>query len=260
MKNPTRTIFAASIALLITCVNVDAFAWGVQGHRVIAKLAEAELTPAARTKVSRLLAQEPGASLVSISTWPDEQRSSATTKWHYVNFPEGTCTYRAERDCPDGACVVGATQQQIGILKSAAGDAEKLTALKYVVHFIADVHQPLHAGHAHDRGGNTYQLQAFGQGTNLHALWDIGLVQYLDSNEDALALKIGRLPSPPTMPSPVQMVIKAAEESCAIVDAQDFYPKRKVDEDYLKMAVPLAMERMRTAASRLAAVLNGVFR
>lgn len=260
MTNLNRQITAVFAALLTFFMTLDACAWGALGHRVIASVADTELTPEARAKIGRLLAQEPGATLASISTWPDEQRSTATAKWHFVNFPEGTCTYHAERDCPGGACVVEATQTQIGILKSAASDAEKLTALKYVVHFIGDVHQPLHAGHAYDKGGNTYQVQALGQGTNLHALWDNGLVQHLDSNEEALALKIGRMTPPPAIPSSDQMIVKAAEESCTIVGAPDFYPKRNVEDDYLKMAAPLAMDRMRTAAARLAAVLNSVFR
>src|ERR1019366_10534407 len=143
--------------------------------------------------------------------------------------------------------VVGAAQKQIQILKSEVSDAEKMTALKYVVHFAADVHQPLHAGHASDKGGNTYQLQAFGRGTNLHALWDTGLVQHIDSNEEVLAGKLEHMPAPPTISASDQMLVQAAEESCAIVNVPDFYPQRKVGDDYLKMAVPLAMDRMRTA-------------
>jgi len=155
-----------------------AFAWGADGHRLVAEEAEAHLSAASRAEVDRLLKLEPGATLRSISTWPDEVRSPGTASWHYVNFPrDGNCTYVASRDCSNGACVVGAIEAQAAILSSNAPDAERLTALKYVVHFVGDVHQPLHAGYADDKGGNTYQVQFGGRGTNLHSVWDSGLIR-----------------------------------------------------------------------------------
>jgi len=122
---------------------------------LIAAEAQQLLTPAARAEVDRLLALEPGATLASISTWADETRSPGTASWHYVNFPrDAGCAYEAPRDCPGDACVVGAIARQEAVLTSTAADAEKLVALKYLVHFVGDVHQPLHAGYADDKGGN----------------------------------------------------------------------------------------------------------
>jgi hypothetical protein len=250
---------AFCLLLLAPFAAADAFAWGRTGHRTIALAAEAELTPAARTGIARLLALEPGATLASISTWADEQRDRDTARWHFVNFPEATCAYVPARDCPGGACVVGAGQKQIGILQSAVGDAEKLAALKYVVHFVADVHQPLHAGRARDKGGNTVQLQAFGRGTNLHALWDTGLVEHLGLDEAALAAKLLTLPKPPASAAPARMLVEAAEESCAIANLPGFYPPRTVGENYVEWAAPHVMNRLRAAGSRLAELLNGVF-
>jgi hypothetical protein len=160
------------ILIAALCLPLQALSWGAEGHQVIAKLAESQLTPKAFSEVNRLLAMEPDATLASISTWADEHRNPATAPWHYVNFPRGDCTYVPERDCPDGKCVVGAINKQVVILRSNAPDDKKLLALKYVVHFVGDVHQPLHAGYGDDRGGNTYQLQAFMRGSNLHAVWD----------------------------------------------------------------------------------------
>ena len=120
------------------------------------------------------------ASLASISTCADDNRTPVTAPWHYVNLPrDGTCRYEAERDCVSESCVVAAIERQAAVLASSASDEARLSALKYVVHFVADVHQPLHAGFADDRGGNTYQLQAFGRGTNLHAVWDTALIQLI---------------------------------------------------------------------------------
>ena len=153
---------------------------------VVANIAQAKLTSRTRAEVDRLLALEPGETLASISTWADEHRNPAAAPWHYVNFPRDSCPYDTERDCPGGKCVVGAIERQLKVLSSDAPDDRKLLALKYVIHLMGDVHQPLHAGYLDDKGGNTYQLQAFMRGSNLHALWDAGLIRNL--NEDTAAM------------------------------------------------------------------------
>lgn len=206
-----RAILVIATALLVT----NAHAWGREGHQVVANLASTQLTAKARTEIDRLLVQEPGETLQSISTWADEHRNPGTGPWHYVNFPRETCTFDAARDCPDGNCVVGAIAKQLEILASSAPDDSRLKALKYVVHFVADVHQPLHAGYFDDRGGNKYQLQAFGHGSNLHAMWDSGLIKNLHEDVDALTK---RLISKGNAPNAADLnVVHAAEESCKIV-------------------------------------------
>jgi hypothetical protein len=82
-------------AALVTalCMPLQALSWGAEGHQVIAKLAESQLTPKARKEVNRLLALEPDATMASVSTWADEHKGPATAAWHYVNFPHGTCNY-----------------------------------------------------------------------------------------------------------------------------------------------------------------------
>ena len=168
------------LAFLAWVVATNAWCWGSQGHQAIAGIAQANLTPKARSEINRLLALEPGVTMVSISTWADEHRSPATGAWHYVNFPRDTCTYNAERDCPNEKCVVGAIAKQASILEFDISDEKRLTALKYLIHFVGDVYQPLHAGYMDDKGGNTYQLQADMRGSNLHALWDTGLIRNLE--------------------------------------------------------------------------------
>jgi hypothetical protein len=106
--------------LALLCVtpmlSQPAFAWGEDGHKIIAMLAEAQLTPAARKETHRLLALEPGQTLASISTWADQHRNPTTARWHYVNFPRGNCNYEPERDCADGKCIVSAIDRQTEIL------------------------------------------------------------------------------------------------------------------------------------------------
>jgi len=173
-----------------------------------------------------------------------------------VNLLKGDCTYDAKRDCPDGNCVVEAINRQLAVLASDAPDKKRLTALKYVVHFVADVHQPLHAGYADDRGGNTYQLQAFGRGTNLHALWDTGLIKNLGMSSEGLTATLAARKVDDVNPD----MSRAAEESCKIVGTPGFYPERKLDADYVALYRPVMEQRLAAAANRLAAVLNRVWR
>jgi len=232
-------------------------AWGTQGHQVITIIAERQLTPKARDQVSKLLALEPGATLASISTWADEHRNPTTAAWHYVNFPKNTCAYDAARDCPDGSCVVAAIDRQLEVLASRTSDEKRLTALKYVVHLVADVHQPLHAGYGEDRGGNTYQLQAFMRGSNLHALWDTGLIKNLAMSNEALVAKLQAIPRP-TLGGDFSAA-RIAEESCRIVGTPGFYPERKVGVDYIERYTPVMEQRVAAAGGRLARLLNRVW-
>ena len=145
--------------------------------RVIGLVAERMLTPEARTRVAAILALEPGATLASVSSWADLTRDRSTAAWHFVQHAAGIgLPLPAPSRCPGANCVVGAVTTQVRRLASSTGQ-DQLEALKYVVHLVGDVHQPLHAGFADDRGGNSYQLQAFGMGTNLHAVWDNALVR-----------------------------------------------------------------------------------
>jgi hypothetical protein len=233
-----------------------AHAWGSDGHQVIALIAQSQLTPKAKAEVDRLLALEPGETLASISTWADERKNPATGPWHYVNFPRDSCVYDVQRDCPDGHCVVGAIQKELRILGSSASDEKRLNALKYIVHFEGDVHQPLHAGYQDDRGGNKYQVQAFGKGTNLHALWDSGLIKNMNEEPQQMARRLAAMPVPAVAAD--LDAVHVAEESCWIVAKPGFYPEHKLDSAYVGRYTPVLERRLQLAGVRLAGVLNGV--
>jgi hypothetical protein len=246
-------VLAIGLTLLPSLAN----ALGAEGHRVVAMLAESQLTPKALVEVHRLLALEPGATLASVSTWADQHRSRRTAPWHYVNFPRDSCTYDKERDCPGGQCVVEAINTQTKILASNGSDESKLLALKYVDHFVADIHQPLHAGYADDRGGNTYQLQAFGRGTNLHALWDSGLIKQMGMGADTMTKKLTSHSIPPDAAN--LSAANAAEESCRIVGRIGFYPGRKLGGNYLETYDPVLNRQLQLAGARLAGILNRIW-
>jgi hypothetical protein len=248
-------------ALLLSTIGAvfgaqPAVAFGTEGHEVIALVAERLLTAEARRRVEAILALEAGATLASVSNWADQTRDRSTSAWHYVNLPRGSdCVYAAPRDCPDGNCVVGALTTQIKRLTSSTG-SDQLEALKYVVHLIGDVHQPLHAGFGDDKGGNTYQVQAFGRGTNLHAVWDSALIRDIEPSSSSLAATlISRSPPIASLSfAPEQW----ATESCRIVSQPGFYPEgHKLSAGYAQTFGPIALERLYFAGARLAAALNG---
>ena len=202
--------FLAAGLLLATAV--DALAWGALGHRLVARLAESSLDAQAQAEVARLLRGEADPSLAGIAAWADELRSTdpdlgrRSARWHYVNIDDPGCNFDPQADCRGGNCIVIALEQQAAILADPArSDEERRQALKFVVHFVGDLHQPLHAGRSHDRGGNDYQVNWNGKGSNLHSLWDSGMLNAQRLDEEAWLARLRALPVPaPVSPLPAR--------------------------------------------------------
>lgn len=256
-KNWKRFLKVSACGVCLTLFSYEALAWGAQGHQVIANLAQGQLTPRARQEVDRLLALEPGETLASISTWADEHRNPATAGWHFVNFPRDSCAFDPSRDCAGGQCVVGAIDRQAEILASNASDEKRLLALKYLVHFVGDVYQPLHAGYLDDKGGNTYQLQVFKRGSNLHSLWDSGLIRSFDEDVDEMSKRLSA--KRVAQKFGTMTAAQAAETSCQIVGSQGFYPSRQVGADYIERFTPVLEQQLIAAGAHLARLLNRIF-
>ena len=242
-----------------------ALAWGVEGHRIVGLLAESELTPAARAEVQRLLAGEADPTLAGVAAWADEVRDEPrwrhTSRWHWVNLPRtNPCTFDAARDCRNGDCVVGAIERQLALLADRRkSDRVRREALKFVVHFVGDVHQPFHAGFGFDRGGNDTQLRFDRQGWNLHSLWDGPMVRQVGLSPTDYARQLRA--APPLSPER-QRALSAppaqwAVESCQAIHDDGLYPARRaIGRGYLERHRPLAERRLREAGARLAEALN----
>lgn len=262
-----RRILLCGGLLAVFAMSTPAHAWGKLGHRLVAQLAERDLTPAARAEVTRLLAGEPDPTLAGVATWADELREQdpdlgrRSAPWHYVNIGESNCRYSAPRDCPGGNCVVEAVRTQTAILADhSRPQAERAQALKFVVHFVGDAHQPMHAGYGHDKGGNNEQISFRRRGTNLHAFWDSGMFNSQQLSGDAWLARIGaRAPSagaqgPAALPPDAAHWVEAA---CRIAVAPGVYPPRaRIGEDYVTAQLPRMEQQVRDAGARLAAVLN----
>lgn len=258
-----------SALALFTCLALApaAQAWGPLGHSIVADLAQRHLSPEAEAVVERLLAPEHTKSLADIASWPDEIRNDPrqdalwkqTRGLHYIDFTSGDCNYTPPRDCKDGQCVVAGIDHYVQVLgDKSQPDPVRLEALKFVVHFIGDEHQPLHGGSRDDKGGNIYQVQFEGKGTNLHSVWDSGLLKTHGLAWKAYADELDAR-GPVTLPPPIPPLDNAyaqwAEESCAI--SRDIYPDgHKIDQAYVDKELPVAELRLREAGRRLAEVLN----
>ncbi|WP_045758323.1 S1/P1 nuclease [Xanthomonas albilineans] len=258
-----RTAFAAALAM----APAAAFAWGPLGHRLVADLAETQLTAQSRARIRPLLQGEAKPTLAGIATWADQVREQdpdlgkRSARWHYVNLGEHDCHYVQARDCPGGNCVVEALRHQSAILADRnQTQAARAQALKFVVHFAGDVRQPLHAGYARDKGANTVQIQFNGNSSNLHALWDSGLLDSRGLDETAYLKQLEAQPLPPPSPAGPALPPPAAawaEASCRIVQRPGFYPhSAKLPADYVTTWRPVAEAQLRQAGADLGALLN----
>jgi hypothetical protein len=252
--------------MLLPCVAVlapvAAQAWGTLGHEVVAEIAARQLTPQARAMVEQLLGDPAADALRAGAQWADEIRAyegmGPTAPYHFVNFPANTCDFRPARDCPDGHCIVAAVGRFERQLHDARWPEARVAALKWVIHLVADIHQPLHAGRAADRGGNDFQLRWQGRGSNLHALLDAGLLESRGFDPVSYADALLSLPDQPTAVASRwddQAAVRWAEQSCGIVDS--IYPRgRRIGPDYVTFVLPLLERRLLLAGYRLAGLLN----
>jgi nuclease S1 len=254
--------------VLVICATDVSFAWGVKGHKVVASIALIHLSDNARTQVENLL----GADLqqfIEVATWADEVRFQRpqTAPWHFVDIPFDGGRYDIARDCNNNDCVVAKINEFVAIV----GDKQvakpvRAEALKWVIHFVGDVHQPLHAANDNDRGGNEVFVRITGRTDKLHAWWDAGLVDELGSTVADVANTLAGDISDENVQQWSQGTPEDwANESFKI--AHDFIYARSrgkntkqtpiiLPDSYVEDATPLIAERLQMAGVRLASVLN----
>jgi nuclease S1 len=151
--------------------------WWDLGHRIVARIGEQRLTPRAREAVREILA---GQSLEDASVWADNIRNYRhdADKLHYVNIPLAATAYDSARDCPSGRCIIAAIAADRRVLADPTASAlDRAEALRFLVHFMGDLHQPLHVADNSDRGGNRRMVYLEGDSTNLHKVWDGELLE-----------------------------------------------------------------------------------
>lgn len=232
------------------------------GHRVCADIAQHLLSDKSQKKINELLGSE---TMAEASTYVDEMRSNPDEFWqkkstafHYVTVPDDT-TYLKVGAPKQGDAMTALTHYSTVLLDTKAQHDDQVLALKFIIHIIADLHQPLHVGNGNDRGGNDVKIKNFGHFTNLHHVLDTELIdsQKLSYTEwsDWLRRKISQqeitLWSHST---PLDWIAESKEIRLKI------YPKsQKIGWDYQYQNLPIIKKRMEQAGLRIASYLNGLF-
>jgi hypothetical protein len=198
--------FVLGALALLTLAGPRANAWGCRGHQTVALMAEKHLTPEARQLVEKLLGENPidpklrrwcgNATtdlMVDASTWPDDVRNERKNgPWHYIDIPRGKHKGELDGYCGPEGCVTRAIEEQRAILKDKSADPlKRAEAIRYLIHFVGDMHQPLHAISNADNGGNCVPVKYFRHeplpsalhperedySPNLHQIWDTEIVE-----------------------------------------------------------------------------------
>jgi nuclease S1 len=266
----------AAILALLSFLPAQLFSWGPKGHAVIADIAASRLTPTTRANLDLLLGNN---SLASISTWPDAIRSDRdeTYGWHFVDIPANATGFDEARDCfrpqdsdkhPSAAtdhhnCVVDRIEMFGQVLADRnATERDRLLALLFLVHFVADVHQPMHAIDE-ARGANDIKVTVFGveqcgnNPCNLHGVWDSGLVEHTGYTEEQYVSHLNELIARNHLEqkaggSPADWANESHREAIRALVKNG----AAIDEAYYRANIQLVDERLALAGVRLAALLN----
>lgn len=261
MRNFIRAVFTLGLLLQWSSVH----AWDATGHAIVAMLAEERLTPHARSAVTTLLG---GQSMADVSSWPDQVRNQQTAPWHYVNIEIDDAQYEPDRHCPDRQCVVGQIERFRQTLANPSINTDKRQkALKYLVHFVGDLHQPLHAGQNHDRGGNDVKVEFLGQRVNpftkkpwnLHQVWDNGLLDHYAPDAKQAVTQIDQYlmaqnDADLARGSVIEWAMQSHDQ--ARNHAYTFGSEKRLDEQYVKQALPVIEVQLARAGVRLSFLLN----
>jgi len=164
------------------CIDNPPLQWGQVGHALVASVAQALLNTTTTAAVTNLLPDVNG-SMAAVASWADQIRKTYpwSAELHYINTPDWLCDYSYQRDCQlngvMGICVDGAIQNYTNrLLDSSLPFDQQNEALKFLIHFVGDIHQPLHCGFTTDKGGNTFEGHFNNKKVNLHEIWDTSIV------------------------------------------------------------------------------------
>lgn len=254
MKRAQRLLFA-----LLLASPTAAFAWGANGHRIVGRIAENHLTEEARRAVECLIGPE---TLAQVSTWPDEIRSDPSwkraTPWHFISIDDGETVETTARS-PEGDLLEAMPRFEAVLRDPQAGPQAKREALKFLVHFVGDVHQPLHVGRRADFGGNSVQVTWFGEASNLHTVWDSGLIDNEKLSFSEFAAFIDHPAAEEIKTWQSSTYADWAVESKAVRERVYRIGDGKLSYQFAFDNIPLVKRRLLQAGVRLAGILNSIF-
>jgi hypothetical protein len=277
------------LSVLFSVVASDAWAWGEEGHSIVAEIAQRRLSPSAAQAITAILRSNPNTpayatpSLASISTWADEVRYNGTVKnetynWHFVDIPRLNTRYDPATECPkenpaQGDCVINELLRLRNELRCMTSD-QRLRALKFAVHFVGDIHQPFHTIWE-NLGGNTISVKVQFKGKtcsvgncstppdNLHKIWDTTLIRAMEYNWPTFVdnLEVGWLTADTAKNDSEDDPVRWAEDVHNEAIKRNIWvdDQTMLDQAYYDRAAPLVTQQLGLAGLRLARYLNDVF-
>jgi hypothetical protein len=268
MRKQNHSFFSLTLTLafsLAVLTPPTLMAWGPEGHIVVAKIAAARLTPSAKAGVKTLLGRR---SLDSVANYADQIRPQrpATYNWHFVDIPKDATDYDPDRDCkasPKGDCVIAELARAQKDLKNRnLSKTKRAEALKFIVHFVGDLHQPLHCSDNNDKGGNDVSVKFLGRTSNLHRVWDSGIItdghpvaaDYVEELDDWLDSQ-----DTATIEKGTVIEWALASHQLAKDDAYNIPADHDLDATYEDANQPVIDQQLAFAGLRLAAILNAAF-
>jgi hypothetical protein len=303
------------VGVALTAVQ-PASGWGCKGHQIVALLAENHLTPRARAMVSDILAADPISPTLSryckqtgldafadSSTWADDERGVRpdTAPWHFIDIPRGAREGNVSKYCsPATGCVTSALAAQMRVLRDPKASAQaRGDALRFVIHFVGDVHQPLHASTNNDLGGNCVPVSFFGRSPtesrpgsgifdpNLHEVWDVEIIERFSAGESPAqvakeldqkfqAREVAWQSAPPDFAAwaweshqlaentaygklPHRIPIETPRAVTGCAAGNNAAIDESLGADYQSTAAPVVQEQLAKAGIRLAALLNSIW-
>lgn len=255
-------LLVAVLLFFVTAFGNNNNDWGPTGHRTTGQIAEKYLKKCVKKKIEKLLQ---GESLAFVSTYADEIKSDRKkygkySTWHYVNMPFNA-KYEGSEKNPKGDLITG-INHCINVLKDKNASVEdKRFFLKMLVHFIGDLHQPMHVGLSEDWGGNKIQVQWHGKGSNLHRVWDEDLIKKWDMSYIELADNAKDLTKEKVKEIQKGTVIDWLHDTHTITPGVYASVKKgdKLSYKYSYKWFPVVREQLQKGGIRLAKVLNDIF-
>jgi S1/P1 Nuclease len=259
-RAPLTATFVSTFLAFNLLTLAPSFSWFDKGHRIVGLIAQANLTAEARKKIEEIL---PGnMTLADAAVWPDHEGRSIRDfdPLHYVSIPENAVGYDQGRDCPERNCMVEALKWFLAVVADKnAPIMVRRVALYYVAHLVGDMHQPLHAGRAGDRGGVDISVSYRGETTNLHFFWDTNLVELETGTDEEIAKRLtGNLTAEERLKWQAGDPTQWTNESVTLVRSYAYNAASSVElsDDYVEKARPIVRSRLAQAGLRLAWLLN----
>lgn len=248
------------ITISLILISLQAYSWGKTGHRIVGAIAEYHLSKKAKKELQKIMGNE---SLATAANWMDFIKSESiwdhANPWHYCTIP-GEMTYE-ESGTPQEGDVIGTIDRLITELENKKfTDGGEVIAIRFLIHLVGDIHQPLHVGNGEDRGGNGVKVKFFWQNKNLHSVWDSGIIDGEQLSYTEWVLEINHPSSQEILKWQNSSTLDWAYESRDYRSQVYNLPEDKsINYRYVHDNVALVRLRLLQAGVRLAGVLNKIY-